>query len=196
MKRNTTVDEFISSSKEWNIELKKLRKIILKSDLEEAVKWGAPVYTYDNKNIGGIGAFKSYVGLWFFQGALLRNKNKKLVSAQEGVTKALRQWRFTSIDDIDEKLILEYIKEAIKNQKSGKEIKQSKKSPIKVPKELADMLKRNQKLKKNFDQLTAFKQREYFNYIVEAKREETKFSRLGKIVPMILKGVGLHDRYR
>jgi uncharacterized protein YdeI (YjbR/CyaY-like superfamily) len=196
MKRYKTVDDYISSSKEWNSELKKLRKIILKSELKEDVKWGAPVYTFGNKNIVGIGAFKSYVGLWFFQGALLKDKYKKLVSAQEGVTKALRQWRFDSIDDIDEKLILQYIKEAIKNQKAGKEIKPAKKSAIKVPKELTDKFKKNQKLKKNFDELTPFKQREYCDYIDEAKREETKKSRLEKIVPMILKGVGLHDKYR
>jgi uncharacterized protein YdeI (YjbR/CyaY-like superfamily) len=196
MKRYKTVDDYISGSAEWNKELKKLRKIILKSELEEDVKWGAPAYTYDNKNIVGIGAFKSYVGLWFFQGALLKDKRKKLVGAQEGVTKALRQWRFNSIDDIDEKLILEYIKEAIKNQKSGKEIKPAKKSAIKVPKELADKFKKNEKLKKNFGQLTPFKQREYCDYIDGAKREETKNSRLEKIVPMILKGVGLHDKYR
>lgn len=100
------------------------------------------------------------------------------------------------MDDIDEKLILEYIKEAINNQKSGKEIKPTKKSAIKIPKELADKFKKNSKLKKNFDQLTPFKQREYCDYIENAKREEAKKSRLEKIVPMILKGIGLNDKYR
>ncbi|UCH66664.1 MAG: YdeI/OmpD-associated family protein [Ignavibacterium sp.] len=196
MKRFQTVDKYISGNKEWNKELKKLRKIILKSELKEDVKWGAPVYTIDNKNVVGIGAFKSYVGIWFFQGALLKDKRKKLVSAQEGLTKALRQWRFDTIDEIDEKLILEYIKEAIKNQKAGKEIKPVKKSAIKIPKELSDKLKKNQKLKKSLEQLTPFKQREYCDYIDSAKREETKLSRLEKIIPMILQGVGLHDKYR
>ena len=196
MKRFKTVDEFIESSKEWNNELKKLRKIILKTELEETVKWGAPVYTIDDKNVVGIGAFKSYLGLWFFQGVFLKDKRKILVSAQEGVTKALRQWRFNSVDDIEEKLILEYLNEAINNQRAGKEIRPSKKSAIKFPNELVDMFKKNQKLKESFNKLTPFKQREYCDYIDEAKREETKNSRLKKIIPMILKGVGLHDKYR
>jgi uncharacterized protein YdeI (YjbR/CyaY-like superfamily) len=196
MKRYKTVDEYISSGKQWNNALKKLRNIILRTELKENVKWGAPVYTIDNKNVVGLGAFKSYVGLWFFRGALLKDKRKKLVSAQEGVTKALRQWRFNSADEIDEKLILEYLKEAIKNQKEGKEIKPSKKYAIKVPKELTVLFKKNQKFKECFDQLTPLKQREYCDYIAEAKREATKISRIEKMIPMIQKGVGLDDKYR
>ena len=196
MQRFKTVDDYISNSKEWKNELMKLRKIILKSELNEDVKWGLPVYTFQNKNIVGIGAFKSYVGLWFFQGALLKDKGKKLVNAQKGITKALRQWRFDSIDDINEKEILEYIKETIKNQKAGKEIKPVKKLKIKIPKELADIFKKNLNLNKSFNQLAPFKQREYCGFIEEAKREETKNTRLKKIVPMIQKGVGLNDKYR
>jgi uncharacterized protein YdeI (YjbR/CyaY-like superfamily) len=154
------------------------------------------VYTYDNKNVVGLGAFKSYVGLWFFQGALLKDESEKLVNAQERVTKALRQWRFNSVDEIDDKIVLEYVNEAIKNQKEGNEIKPSKKSEIRVPKELNDMFRKHLKLKKCFDQLTPFKQREYCDYIYGAKREETKNSRMEKIIPMILNGVGLHDKYR
>jgi uncharacterized protein YdeI (YjbR/CyaY-like superfamily) len=132
MKSHKTVNQFITSNKQWGEALKKLRSILIKTQLEETVKWGAPVYTCDNKNIVGLGAFKSYVGLWFFQGALLKDSKKKLVNAQEGITKAQRQMRFNSIEEINEKLILEYVNEAIKNQKDGKEIKPVKKSALTI----------------------------------------------------------------
>ncbi len=45
-----------------------------------------------------------------------------MVNAQEGKTDALRQIRFTSIDDIDKNAVLQYVIEAVKNQKEGKEI--------------------------------------------------------------------------
>jgi len=166
------------------------------TELEETIKWGSPVYCLNGKNIVGLGAFKSYVGLWLFQGALLKDKKKKLINAQEGVTKALRQMRFNSIDEIDEILILEYLKEAIKNEKAGKEIKPAKKTKIAIPKELKVELNKNAKLKEIFSQLTPFKQREFCEYISEAKRETTKQSRLRKILPMIFKGIGLNDKYR
>jgi len=196
MKTSKNVNEYISSNKQWSAAFKKLRSILLKTELNETIKWSSPVYTYNKKNIVGLGAFKSYVGLWFFQGALLKDKKKKLVNAQEGVTKALRQMRFNSVDEIDEKLILEYVNEAIRNQKAGKEIKPAKKSSVDIPKELKEAFKKNAKLKNRFDKLTPFKQREYCEYISEAKRETTKQSRLQKILPMIFKGIGLNDNYR
>ncbi|WP_417370676.1 YdeI/OmpD-associated family protein [Gelidibacter japonicus] len=50
--------------------------------------------------------------------------------------------------------------------------------------------------KVSFQQFTSGKQREYVEYMESAKREATKVSRLDKIKPMILKGIGLHDKYR
>ncbi|MBK7633096.1 MAG: hypothetical protein IPJ13_01585 [Saprospiraceae bacterium] len=44
----------------------------------------------------GLAAFKSYTGIWFFQGGLLDDKQQFLMNAQEGKTKAMRQWRFFS----------------------------------------------------------------------------------------------------
>jgi uncharacterized protein YdeI (YjbR/CyaY-like superfamily) len=196
VKRHKTVNQFITSNKQWGDALKKLRSILIKTQLAETIKWGTPVYTLDDKNIVGLGAFKSYVGLWFFQGALLKDSKKILVNAQEGITKAQRQMRFNSIEEINEKLILEYVKEAIKNLKAGKEIKPVKKTKLTIPTELNEALNKNVNLKKRFKELTPFKQREYCEYIFEAKRVETKLTRLKKIVPMILNGIGLNDKYR
>ena len=46
---------------------------------------------------------------------------------QEGVTKSLRQWRFTAKEEVNEETsILNYITEAIENEKQGKIIKPEK----------------------------------------------------------------------
>ena len=90
--------------------------------MEETVKWSAPVYTVNGKNVIGLGAFKNHFGIWFFNGVFLKDEQKLLVNAQEGKTDALRQIRFTSIDDIDKNAVLQYVIEAVKNQKEGKEI--------------------------------------------------------------------------
>jgi uncharacterized protein YdeI (YjbR/CyaY-like superfamily) len=73
-----------------------------------------PVYTYNGKNIFGITGFKNHFAIWFYKGVDLKDNGKVLVNAQEGITKSLRQWRFTSKSEINEKLILEYIEEAKK----------------------------------------------------------------------------------
>ena len=67
MKRYKTVDEFIANAEQWQDELVRLREILNSTGLEEGVKWGGPCYTANGKNVVGLGAFKSYFGLWFFQ---------------------------------------------------------------------------------------------------------------------------------
>ena len=196
MKRCKTVDEYVQTASIWRSELKQLRKILRATDLEETVKWGAPCYTFDGKNVVGLGAFKSYFGLWFFQGALLVDKKKVLINAQAGKTKALRQLRFESADEIDARLIKSYVNEAIAVQKKGLAIQPERGKKVVVPAELDGALRRNAKAKAGFKLLTPGRRREYAEYIASAKREETKLKRVEKILPMIVAGKGLHDRYR
>ena len=164
------------------------------------MKWGAPVYTNkEDNNIVGIGAFKSYIGLWFFQGDALKDNAKLLINAQEDKTQHMRQWRFKTLKEIEvnAKLIKAYLKEATENQKPEKEIKvPKKKAPLVLPDELTTALNKNKAAKTQFDKLSPFKQKEYAEFIKEAKKEETKIKRVAKIMPMIKKGIGLHDKYK
>ena len=198
MNRAKTVDEYIENCGHWKDALNSLRGIMLNTAMQETVKWGAPCYTVNGKNVVGLGAFKSYVGIWFHQGALLADASNKLINAQEGVTKALRQWRFHSVDEIraDASIIAAYLNEAILNQEQGYEIKPSKKNPLVVPLELKSALESDAALNAKFAYFTPSKQREFAEYIAGAKREETKTKRLEKIIPMIRDGVGLNDKYR
>ncbi len=195
MKKIYSVEEYIEEHTHFSEALNLLRNIINTTELEETIKWSAPVYTLNNKNVIGLGAFKKHFGIWFFNGVFLSDKQNLLINAQEEKTKALRQMRFKSVNEIDKNVVLAYVKEAIENQKLGKEIKpdRSKKETI-VPQELKVILVND--LKTSFESLSAYKQREYCEYISSAKRETTKQTRLEKIKPMILQGVGLNDKYK
>jgi uncharacterized protein YdeI (YjbR/CyaY-like superfamily) len=89
MKRSQTVEDCIKNAANWTEELRRLGTILAKTEMKETVKWGAPVYELGKKNIVGLGAFKSYVGIWFFQGVFLKDEHDVLINAQEGKTKAL-----------------------------------------------------------------------------------------------------------
>ena len=179
----------------WDEAIAQLRAIVLKTELVEAQKWGGEVYTLNNKNVIGIGGFKNYFALWFFNGVFLKDEAKVLVNANEGVTKALRQWRFTSTAELDEKLILRYLNEAIANEKAGLSIKPEKKEAMQCDFFQA-ALDKNTVLKSALEKLTPFKQKEYWEYMATAKQEKTKVTRLEKIIPMILEGKGFNDKYR
>ena len=196
MKKVNSVEEYIENQSHFSEALIILRDIINSTELEESIKWNSPVYAYNGKNVLGMGAHKNHFGIWFFNGVFLKDTHKVLLQAQEK-TKGLRQMRFESVNDINKNIVLAYVKEAIENQKLGKEIKPDKtKTALVVPDALKLELKNNPNLKSCYNSITHYKQKEYCEYISEAKREATVASRLEKIKPMILKGIGLNDKYK
>lgn len=180
---------------QWEEELLFLKSIIDKTELVETIKWGAPIYVYNKRNVIGIGGFKNYFAIWFLNGVFLKDEKKRLINAQEDKTKSMRQWRFTSKEEVNEKEVLEYIAEAIENEKQGKIIKPSKKEAI-ISELLNKEMEQNPALKVAFENFKPYKQYEFLEYIESAKQEKTKLARIEKVVPMILANVGLNDKYR
>lgn len=186
----------MKSSDLWISELELLHNVILKTGLVPEKKWGGTVFTYQGKNIVSYGGFKEYFCLWFFNGVFLVDNEKVLINAQEGKTKALRQWRFSSIDEVNEKLIMKYVMEAIENEKNGIVWKPQKTQKFEIPSLLNEALKRDNVLHSAFDKLTQARKNEFIEYLESAKRESTKLERLKKIIPMIIGGKGLNDKYK
>ena len=140
------------------------------------------------------------MALWnlVLQWCFLSDPARVLINAQKEKTKALRQMRFTTIDIPDKALVEFYVSEAIDLEKQGKRltIKNQGTDQLQVPELLNDMLNSDQGFKTRFIHLSPFKQKEYCEYIDSAKRDQTKQTRLNKIVPMIMAGVGLNEKYR
>lgn len=185
-----------SATKDWTEALSILQKLLDDTELTPITKWGIPVYCYDGQNIVGLAAFKNFVCLWFYQGIFLTDPDKVLVNAQEGKTKALRQWRFTDNSEINPKQIHSYLAEAISHAKAGKKLAPITAAEIILPQILENAFQTSSELQTAFHQLTTGKQREYIEYLNKAKQETTKLSRLEKIIPMIVQGKGLNDRYK
>jgi len=196
MHKAKSAADFISQHPEWQELLIALRQILRETELDETIKWGVPVYTLIGKNVVGLTAFNQHVALWFFQGALLEDKDGMLINAQKGKTKAQRQWRFKAEGDIEEGLVRSYLAEAIENQKQGKIVKAAPKQAITLPPEILDAFTASPELEQAFAGLATYRQREYAKYISEAKRADTKIRRLDKSIPLILARKGLNDSYR
>lgn len=196
MQRASSADDYFAKARAWKNEQLRLRAVLLATPLTEDIKWGTPCFTYKGKNVVGISGFKSYFGLWFHQGALLQDDDNVLINAQEGKTKALRQWRMTSGADIKPTIIKRYVKEAISLVDQGKAIGADRSVQVTVPAELQNALRRSKGATAAFRRLRPGLQREYADYIATAKRDETKKNRITKALPMIMAGVGLNDKYR
>ncbi len=198
MDKSEKIEAYYEEEHLFKEAITQLRELVIKTDLEETFKWMFPTYTLNGKNVLAICKFKGHFGIWFFNGVFLSDSKNVLENAQEGKTQAMRHWKFKSRDEIKEKMVSAYINEAIENERKGIRLAPKRKQAIVVvlPKELKIAFENNPDLKKAFHTLSPSRQKEYAEYISGAKREQTKEARLSKILPMILEGKGLNDKYR
>ena len=181
---------------QWKHLEEKFHSLVASTKLVPEIKWGTTIYTLNGKNIVAFGGFKNFGSIWFYDGVLLSDPLKVLVNASEGKTKALRQWRFFKDDEFKSSEIKKYIQEAIKLSEKGITVLPERNTPPEPSGLLKEYLKKDKKFQLSFDKLTAGRQKEYIEYIESAKREETRLSRIEKIIPMVIAGTGLYDKYK
>jgi uncharacterized protein YdeI (YjbR/CyaY-like superfamily) len=194
-KANPRVDTFIASAKIWQKELKKLRAILLDSELTEEFKWSQPCYTFQGKNVVIIGALKESCALAFFKGVLLKDIHGVLTRPGQH-SQSTRWFKFASVREIAEmkSVVKAYVREAIEVEKAGLKVKLKKTSDLKAPEELQTMLDEFPDLKTAFEALTPGRQRAYIYHFSTPKQSKTRESRIRKFMPHILNGKGLLDK--
>lgn len=191
---NPKVDFYFTKAKKWQEEVNMLRTIILDCQLNEELKWGCPCYTFQKKNVILIHGFKEYCAVLFIKGVLLHDTHGVLIQQTEYV-QAARQIRFTNVGEIIEieKILKEYIYEAIEIEKAGLQVILKKNPEPVFPDEFKNKIDEIPSLKDTFASLTPGRQRAYLIYFSAPKQSKTREARIEKWVPQILKGKGLND---
>lgn len=189
------IDEYISKKSEKDQQmLNKLREIILSTDdrIVEDWKWGAPNFNYKGL-ISWLVAFKKDVGMNFYKGTLIEDKYKLFVEDKTD-EKGNRIIKFSSLEEIDEEKIKYYINQAV--LLNEKDIKVEKKKVIvEVPDDFQEVLNKNPQAKEAFESFSASHQRDYTEWITEAKREATRENRITKALGLLEEGKHLHWKY-
>ena len=147
MSASEKVTAYIKKHSKWSKELQTLRKLFQQTEVTEEIKWGSPTYTLNGKLVAGMAAFKNHYAIWFHQGFFLKDSDHKLLNAQEGKTKAMRQWRFEKEEEIPEAIVLKYLRESIQNCLAGKEVKPQRKTGVSLPSILKEAFKNKQVLR-------------------------------------------------
>lgn len=178
----------------WQNELALLRAIILDCGLHETMKWGHPVYTFDNANVLLIGAFTDYCTLSFFKGALLHDEADILRLPGEN-TQSARVVRFTGVREIEalDSVLKAYIFEAIEVEKAGLKATFKPIEAHTVPEEFQRKLDANPALRAAFEALTPGRRRGYLLHFSQPKQSKTREARIEKCVPAIFAGKGLNE---
>ena len=172
---------------------KKLRDVILKADknIIEDWKWG-PNYSY-NGMLCGYGAFKNHVKFTFYNGSGMKDPKNLFNHCVDNEFN--RSIKYTSVNEIDEKAISDYVKESIAvNKKGFKRIVQDK--TVIVPDDLKKSLSKNKQARKFFDELSYVYKKDFAEWVTSAKRNETRIDRIAKTVNMCIEGKRLNDQYR
>ena len=171
----------------------RLRQLILSADPEliEDWKWG-PNY-YLNGMVCGYWGFKKHVSLVFFQGSLLKDKKKILLENPGNVHN--RHIKFTDVKQIDDKVILHYLFEAIDNNRKGLKIVETKDKTITTPEDVVKAFKKA-KVLVYLDSLAFSHRKEYVQWIESAKKEETRLKRITQAIEKLATKEMMHDRYK
>jgi uncharacterized protein YdeI (YjbR/CyaY-like superfamily) len=178
--------------------LKHLRKTVHTAcpDVHETMKWSFPHFDYKGIFCAMAG-FKAHCTFGFWKGALLKDSVQGMPSGGE---KAMGQFgRITALSDLpSEKTLVKIVQAAAKLNDEKVSLPRRKpkaKPPIKVPAYFTAALKKNKKALAAFDGFPPSHKREYLEWIIEAKTEETRERRMMQALEWIAEGKGRNWKY-
>jgi uncharacterized protein YdeI (YjbR/CyaY-like superfamily) len=192
-KMNPRVDAYITKSAPFAKPiLKHLRKLVHQGcpEVEEAIKWNFPAFSYKGI-LCGMAAFKEHCTFGFWKGQLFLKDEKEGAMGSFG--------RLTSVLDLPgDKLMLEWIKEAMRINEAGIKIPRparAAKKDLAVPDYFIAAVKKNRKAIEAFESFSYSHKKEYVEWVTEAKREETRAQRLATTVQWLAQGKSRNWKY-
>ena len=167
-------------------------------DVEEAIKWSMPFFVYKGQILGNMAAFKAHCSFGLWGGDVTAMMRKDGVLSDDGMGKL---GRVTSVKELPKKKdMVGYVREVMAFiEDGGKTMQRKPKAPkpeTEVPAELAAALKKNKVAGKVFAEFSPGCRREYVDWIVEAKRAETKEKRVAQAVEWIAEGKQRNWKYQ
>ncbi len=188
------VDAYIEKSPEFAKPiLKHLRALVHATcpSAEETIKWRMPMFMHHGI-LCGMAAFKQHCAFVLF-------KHKLVFEDQVTSDEAMGQFgRITTLSQLpSDKYIATYIRKGMKLNESGVKLSRApaKKTPLKVPPDLAAALKKNKRALAEFEKFAPSHKREYIEWITEAKRDETRAKRLTQAIEWIAEGKQRNWKY-
>ena len=196
--KNPAVDAYIAKSAEFARPiLARLRALMHKTcpQIEETIKWGVPHFEYKGV-VANMAAFKQHASFGFWKQRLMDDPAGFFPAADDS-SMGGRKIRVMS-DLPSDAVLIRYIKAAVALNEQGVNVPrvQKSKAPVKPPADLLAALKKNARARATFDALTPSKQREYVDWLTEAKREATRLTRLATAIEWLAAGKSRHWKYQ
>ena len=185
MAQDPRIDDYIAKAQPFAQPiLTHLRALVHKTlpGIDETIKWGMPHFVYGGKNLAGIAAFKAHVAF--------------VIHGEGRQGDAMGQYgKIASLADLpgDEQLSAKLSEAKTRIDAVGTAVKRkaepkAPRAEPAMPDDFAAELARLHGARAMFDAMAPSYRREYLEWIVEAKRPETRAKRVGEAGTWIAAG--------
>ena len=194
-KKDPRVDAYIAKSANFAKPiLTEIRAVVHDAcpNVEETMKWSFPHFDYKGM-MCSMAAFKEHCAFGFWKASLILGGNGRS-------DEAMGQFgRITALSDLpSKKLMRGYIQKAMALNDSGTTIKRQPKEPkkaIPVPADFMAAVKKNDRAQASFEAFSPSHQREYLEWITEAKTDDTRKRRIAQAIEWLAQGKSRHWKY-
>jgi uncharacterized protein YdeI (YjbR/CyaY-like superfamily) len=174
--------------------LEHIRRLVHEAapEAEETIKWGMPHFTVGGRIMAGMAGFKAHatLGLWQAKEVLGETGTEREAMGQFG--------RITSVADLPgEDELKALVRRAADAAAAGPKTrpKSAPKPATALPEDLAAALAASPAAQTTFDAFPPSCRREYIQWVVEAKRPETRASRVAQAVSWMAEGKRRNWKY-
>ena len=196
MSRDPRIDAYVAKAQPFAqpiLEHVRTRVHAVLPEVEETVKWSMPAYTLGGKIVLITAAFKAHLALNFWRGQELRGDGANAdAMGQFGKIKSLA-------DLPPDKELDRLIREAAELAKSAPAPRKTKHAPKPAPglhPEFAAALAKAPQAKAVLDSFPPSAQRDYFEWIAEAKQDATRQKRIATAIEWLGEGKRRHWKYQ
>jgi uncharacterized protein YdeI (YjbR/CyaY-like superfamily) len=147
---------------------------------DETIKWGMPFFVHDGRVLAMMAAFKAHAGIGIFDGTPM--------SGGEGMGQF---GKLTSVADLpDDETLVAAIRNAVTLVQAGKPTMRLAKAkpPLEIPNDLRAALDAVPAAATAFDSFPPSAQREYAEWVIEAKQAATRERRIATTVEWCSEG--------
>lgn len=193
--RDPRVDDYIAKRQPFAQPiLNHLRELVHQyaPGAEETLKWGVPHFVLNGQNLAGMAAFKGHATFGFW-------RDEEVTGSPRDTGAMGSMGRLASLADLpsDERMAA-YIEKAaaLCGGDKPKRPKAAPKPALDLPGDLGSALKTNAAAQDHWDAFSPGKRRDYIEWVLEAKREETRTKRIETIVAQVAEGKDRNWKYK
>lgn len=163
-------------------------------DCGEAIKWGMPAFLHRGKLLCSMAAFKQHATFGLWQGRQVLGEDGASPDAAMG-----QYGRLTGLGDLPaEAELVAHLQRAMALIEAGAPRRTAPRTPradLAVPEDLVQALAAHPVARASFEAFPPSARREYVEWIVEAKREDTRRRRLAQAVEWMAEGKRRNWKY-